>query len=135
MTTSLTLAQFRTQFGTTPERQRLLDELDSFLAQLQFNFKMYRVLAYGSFLSQKPVPGDIDVMVSVSSALSDPGFNKFKKLQELATEEVDVFTLNLKNSFGIADPVPDADSMVSAFNSRKAHLAKGIQCQDAIELL
>jgi hypothetical protein len=134
MTTSLTFAQFRNQFGATPERERLLDEFDKFLGQLRINFANYRVLVYGSFLSQKLVPGDLDVMVSVSSTLTDPGFNRFIKLQELATEEVDVFTLNLKSNFDLAEPVPNAESMVLAFNTREAHVAKGIQCKEAIEI-
>jgi hypothetical protein len=48
---------------------------------------------------------------------------------------VDVFTLNLNYSFGLAEPIPDADSMVSAFNTREAHVASCIQCKNAIELV
>jgi len=135
MTTAMTLAQFRIRYGTTPARQLLLDELESFVAQLKANFSRFRVLAYGSFLSQKHVLDDIDVLVCVSSAPSDRGFNRFKKLQELASERVDVFTLSLKSSFGSPEPVPDADAMISAFNTQEAHIAKNIQCKHAIELV
>ena len=89
MTSSLTIAQFRSQFGTTPDRLRLLSEFEGFLTQLRSNFTQYRVLVYGSFISQKQVPRDIDVIVSVSSSPTDPGFNKFSKLQALATQCVD----------------------------------------------
>jgi predicted nucleotidyltransferase len=135
MTSSLTIAQFRSQFGTTPDRLRLLSEFEGFLTQLRSNFTQYRVLVYGSFISQKQVPRDIDVIVSVSSSPTDPGFNKFSKLQALATQCVDVFTLNLKSSFDAVDPVPDAESMIVAYNTREAHTAKGIHCKAAIEIV
>lgn len=133
MITSLTLDQFKVQYGATQKRKLLLAELEQFLANLTENFSSYRVLVYGSFISLKPEPGDIDVMVSVICSPKDAGFARFKNLQELATSNVDVFTLNLKSSFGATEPVPDAEAMVIAFNAREAHVTTGIHCSDAIE--
>ena len=134
MIISLTFAEFQKQFGHNSERQKMLLELEEFLNKLRSNFSNYRILVYGSFLSQESEPGDIDVMVSVNSVCTDPGFNKFSELQSLATGRVHVFTLNLKDSFEDAT-VPNAQSMLSEFDSRPAHIAKGIRCTEVIELI
>ncbi len=135
MTTAATLTEFKTRFGTNKTRCGLLKDLEVFLQALEQNFQSFRVLAYGSFISNKPEPGDIDVMVHAFATPKDRGFNKFKKLQELASENVDVFTLNLQMSFGSPESLPDAELMVEKFNALEAHIAKGINCVDAIELV
>lgn len=135
MTTAATLTEFKTRFGTNETRCGLLKELEVFLQALAQNFQNFRVLVYGSFISKKPEPGDIDVMVHTFATPKDLGFSKFKKLQELASENVDVFTLDLHMSFGSPETPLDAELMVEKFNAREAHIAKGIRCINAIELV
>lgn len=135
MESAISLEDFSLKFGTSDKRKALIAELEVFLANLDQNFSNYRVIAYGSFISQKPEPGDIDVMVHVHSTSKDIGFNKFRKLQELATSGVDVFTLSLKASFGPPESVPDAKKMLEAFNALETHIAKGIHCNHVIELM
>jgi predicted nucleotidyltransferase len=132
---NLTYCQFRGRFETSPERSVLLVELNQFLKHLQSNYSNYRILVYGSFISEKTAPGDVDVMVYVCSTPTDPGFAKISELRKLTNEAVDVFALKLSSSFMPAEPIPDAAAMVQEFNAREAHIAKGIFCGDAIELL
>jgi predicted nucleotidyltransferase len=135
MISAVSIPEFKTRFGTSERRLALLASLDNFLHALSENFSSFRVVAYGSFTSDKTEPSDIDVMVCVCSSPTDQGFNKYKRLQELADASVDVFTLRLGNSFCPAEAPPDAAAMVQQFNDFKAHVTKGIRCERAIELL
>lgn len=135
MTATMTLSQFRAKFGTNETRVLLLDDLEIFMASLQSNFRNSRVLVFGSFLSDKDYPGDIDVMAYVLASPTDSGFNKFLQLQPLAPASIDVFTLQLSMSFGPPQPLPTAEAMISAFNSLEAHVASATSCTSAIELV
>lgn len=135
MISTATLPDFKSRFGANQARLVLLAALDDFLLTLQANFKSFRILAYGSFISDKEYPSDIDVMVHVCGTSIDPGFNKFKTVGELAVLGIDVFTLSLSMSFDKPQPPPDAESMLEHFNGLESHLENGTKCDHAIELL
>lgn len=135
MTALMTIPELRAKFGTNDTRLSLLDELDAFVASLRSNFSVFRLLVFGSFITSKELPSDIDVMAYVLATPEDPGFNKFLQLKTLAPASIDVFTLHLSMSFGSPRPLPAAESMIAAFNSLEAHVASGTACQFAVELV
>jgi predicted nucleotidyltransferase len=135
MITTMTPSDFRALYGINASRLALLGALDAFLHALQEEFRSSRVLAYGSFITEKDQPGDIDVMVVVCSTPTDPGFAKRRQLQELASAEIDVFTLRLSMGSGPKTDPPPAADMVEMFNGLERHVTKGIRCSHAIELV
>lgn len=135
MITFATLPEFKACFGTNEKRRTLLASLDAFLDALQANFRSFRVLAYGSFITEKEEPGDIDVMVYVCSTPVDSGFNKVGRLQQLANKDMDVFSLKVCMSFDQPTEPHDAAAMVEGFNGLDAHVIKKIRCDRAIELV
>ena len=57
-------AEVRRKYGTNEKRRRLLGNLDEFLTQLRDSgIKVHEVAIYGSFISDRPEPGDIDVAI------------------------------------------------------------------------
>jgi hypothetical protein len=136
MTATMTFADFKKQFGWNTHRQNLLADLAPFVAQLQANFATFRVVAYGSFISDKSEPGDIDLMVHVVSTPADPGFISIGRVRTLASASLDVFTLRLSKSLDSPPTaLPAADEMIADFNARESHIEKGIRCDAGIELI
>ena len=136
MTATMTFADFEKRFGWNTHRQNLLADLGPFVAQLQANFATFRVVAYGSFISDKGEPGDIDLMVHVVSTRADPGFNSITRARTLAAPTLDVFTLRISQAFESPPAtLPSADEMIADFNARESHIESGIHCDGGIELI
>lgn len=134
MTRTVSPPEFKAQFGTNNVRQLFLAELETFLLSLQSNFNSFRLLIYGSFITDKEDRSDIDVMAHVCASPADRAFGKLTRLRNLAPSHVDVFTLESSNSIDLQQLPPTASSMNASFNDLEAHLAKGIECGYALEL-
>lgn len=130
----MSLAELSAEYGTNETRANLLSELETFLHALEQNFSVYRLLVYGSFLTAKEDPSDIDVMTHVCGSPSDAGFSKITFLRHLAPPHIDVFTLSLSKSYGEVRLPPSAHSMVESFNNLDRHLHNGTTCHSAVEL-
>lgn len=68
----LSLEEIRTEFGqTTLRRQWLMQQFEKIVQIAQRTGKLKRLFLWGSFVSSKPVPNDIDVLLVFSSDFSD----------------------------------------------------------------
>ncbi|WP_106351228.1 DUF6932 family protein [Paraburkholderia fungorum] len=130
----MTFADFEKQFGWNTHRQNLLADFGPFVAQLRANFSSFKIVAYGSFISGKSAPGDIDLMVHVVSTPADPGFTPIIRIRTLAPATLDVFTLSLFKTLDSPPALPSADEMIADFNARESHIEKSIHCDTGIEL-
>jgi Family of unknown function (DUF6932) len=130
----MTLDEFKKRYGKNPHREKLLLSLEDFSASLRARFSCYRTLAYGSFITEKNEPNDIDIIICIASSPKDSGFNLRRKAQEFADDNLDIFTLSLKTSFDEEIKVPTAVEMQMKFNSLPNHVEKGINCDSFIEL-
>lgn len=131
---TLTVEEFTQQFGGNAHRQGLLAHLNPFLIALRAQFRSFRIVAFGSFITEKQDPTDIDLMVHVVTAPADSGYNKITRLRTLANPALDVFTLKIAMSQTTA-PLPSAEEMVEAFNDRESHREKGISCVAGVGLI
>jgi len=65
------LDDLRLRFGTsTPRRQFLFRQLDIIIDQLRATRKLKRVFLFGSFVSGKASPNDVDLLVVMNSGFS-----------------------------------------------------------------
>jgi predicted nucleotidyltransferase len=130
-----TIDEFEASNVNNQAREALMLDFRVFMEELKLYFGIYRVLVYGSFISCKAHPSDIDVMVYVCATPSDLGFNKFRNLQQIAKPSLDVFTLKMRNSFEGCEEAPTAAELFEQFNSMPAHIEKGIACLAAVEIV
>ncbi len=134
MIKAMSLTELSAEYGTNETRVNLLSELKAFRDILDENFSVYRLLVYGSFLTAKDNPSDIDVMAHICASPSDAGFSRITFLRHVAPPHIDVFTLNLSKSFDVRRSPPTAQSMVESFNNLDSHLDNGTACHLAVEL-
>ncbi|MTJ94016.1 MAG: hypothetical protein F8N36_14335 [Desulfovibrio sp.] len=57
------ITEFRRRYGTTERRRYLLAALDREIANLLSFGTRIQIFVFGSFLTKKPEPGDIDLLV------------------------------------------------------------------------
>ncbi|MDP3517131.1 MAG: hypothetical protein Q8S94_08185, partial [Pseudohongiella sp.] len=130
----MTLDDFKEKFGTSDHRKNLLSSLDNFSVSMREKYSCYRALAFGSFITEKETPSDIDIMIYVISTPRDKGFNKHIKAQELADNNLDIFTISMVSSFANDTTLPSAAEMKNQFNSLPSHIEKEIKCNSYIEI-
>lgn len=68
----LSLEEIRAEFGqTTLRRQWLMQQLEKIIKIAQRTRKLKQLFVWGSFVSSKPNPNDIDILLVFSSDFSD----------------------------------------------------------------
>ena len=80
-----TLSEIVARFGSaTPRRQTLADRLQTLITLARATGRLRRVFVWGSFVTDKSFPGDLDVFL-----LMEAGFDKI--FSSLPSEQRDIF--------------------------------------------
>lgn len=128
----LNLADFVVRYNGSERRQALLIELKKEIAHLCGFASSFRVLVFGSFLTEKPVPGDIDLLIA--------GIGKTFALrypQVTSKDDLDLMTWFSVPLHGSSLRVPSAEELVHRFNNEQSNAEKGIaiSIEDVCELM
>ena len=59
----MNLSEFKTTYVTNEHRVALFAELQKFIKDVEEYFHPYTIAVYGSFITEKPDPSDIDVLL------------------------------------------------------------------------
>ena len=127
------IEEFRAQFGTSSRRGSLVDSLENYIDCLNSSFSAIRVLVFGSFISDRSEPRDVDIIVHAVALPHDACFNSLGKLSDFAPEGIDVRG-TLTSTFDKAPKLAEADTMVSDFNADKKNKESGIVCDSWVEI-
>lgn len=130
----ITFLEASNKYGSTQRRKDLLRDLEQLLDLVCSQFSKKRVLLFGSFITDKPEPSDLDVMLAIETVPGDSGFNKYRCKSDLPKGGLDIFALQFTTSF---EPrgIGTAEEMVEEFNSLPAHQQKNIRCRGYVEIL
>lgn len=94
---SAALEEFRERFGrSSPRREWLIGRFDALLAQAHATGCLRRVFVWGSFVTEKATPGDLDVLLIMSqefstSTLTRESRDAFDATRAKLVFEADVF--------------------------------------------
>lgn len=116
---AIAVADFRSQFGSTARRLHLINEFDRELTHLCRQTIGLQIFAFGSFLSDKPEPGDLDLLVFGKPLL---GIHVFLPYQQITA----VADLHLKAWFSTSFTPRTCAQIVDTFNAYPANAANGI---------
>ncbi|WP_430227679.1 DUF6932 family protein [Paraburkholderia tropica] len=130
--------EFKQYFGYNEHRLSLLAELESFLQTVGAQFSSFRVLAFGSFITDKEKPGDFDLLMHITCTMNDQGFRDATTLGRFV-KSLNLAKLNVHGNLSKSFP-PDeialksAQQIVDDFNDAPKNRAGKISCTHAIEL-
>jgi len=128
MVARMTLEELSGRFAVNEQRRRLFDLLVDELASIQTQCRSLRVLVFGSYISDKDSPHDIDILISLIPneecvyALWTGG------LRREHPDEVDVHYYKTQRY------IKDAEGLLEHFNSNPKNELQGIAIRDAVEI-
>lgn len=123
----VTIHNLRERYAWNDTRSDLLACLERDLEKVAHALVSYRVVIYGSFVSNKDEPRDIDVLLTGNFK---PG--EFPPISFVSGSHVHWKTYL---SEGHSPSLPSAEQMVVSFNSEPANRAKGIEVKEWVELV
>lgn len=125
----MTLDEFEKTYAVNETRRRLLRLLGEELVVIGRQCKKFSIIIFGSYITEKPEPGDIDVLISLVPR-QDCIYRIMKQgLEREHGKDVDVqfqrgeyYTKN-------------AEQLVAYFNNNPLNFNRGIRMLEAVELL
>ena len=132
----MTLETLRQEYGTTTERNSLLDSLEDEILYYKENTTILLLVVFGSFINdrEKNVPGDIDILVG--GLLTPEGVNQLNDKFKLPTKNHE--HIDMHGSFGMGEKlnqsVNTAEKIIQKFNSNKKNIEKDISVGEHIVL-
>ena len=131
----MTVSEFRDRYAMNECRRTLVLALEEFVDVLQHSFSAHRILVFGSFITIKPEPGDIDLL---GHAIAVPGGDYFNvprlKLSSIAPTGIDVRG-GAGSSFDEIPAPLDAIALVEQFNENEKNKGSDIVCETWIEII
>lgn len=125
----MTLGEFEKAFARNGRRRYLLGEMIDELEVIARQCEKFSVIVFGSYISGKALPGDIDVLVSLVPrrecvySIMKCGLEKeHEKDVDIQFQRAEYFTKS-------------AERLVDYFNENPYNFRKGIRITDAVELL
>jgi predicted nucleotidyltransferase len=128
MITAYTLDEFREAFASGDRRKYLYGLFLEELALIQSQCAVVRVLVFGSYITEKEEPHDIDLLISLI-ADSDCVYEVWARgLRRVHPDEVDVHYYKTQLY------VKDAEGLLRHFNANPKNELYGIAIRDAVEI-
>ncbi len=120
--------EFSKKFCFNSHRSRLFDYFYEELENVKRQSSKMRVLVFGSFITKKEKPSDIDVLISIVPN-RDWSYHILKKgLKRIHSDEIDV-QFSKQQMF-----LENCDKLIENFNTNKINKKKKIRINDAVEV-
>ena len=126
------IQKFKSEFVFNTHRQEMYANFEEYLEYLKSIFEFVTIIVFGSFITEKEQPNDIDILVFGNP--NKKGWNeiderlKINRGLSLDTKEF----INTKFEI-ILSPI-DADCMINQFNNQENNKQKGIEIKNYIEI-
>lgn len=129
MIKKITIDEFARKFSYNERRKYLYDLFVEEMESIQSQCSQLRVLVFGSYITSKKNPQDIDVLISLI-ACEESVYTIWKDgLQQKHPKEVDL------NYYKTQQYIKDADGLLEHFNKNPKNELQGIAIKKAIEIL
>jgi hypothetical protein len=121
----LTLMQLEETYAWNDRRRELLGKLKEELAQITRCSTGYRAVLYGSYLTKKTDPGDIDLIIAYDRRM---GAKNCGSMEFPFLHKGDI-QIKLSERQGYTTPLPSAESLVLEFNEFPTNASKDIRIE------
>ncbi len=129
MIKKITLKEFKKRYLLNNYRKRLFKHLLEELENISGKCKCYKFLIFGSYITRKKEPNDIDVLISLIPE-KDYVYSISKDgLQSEFFDEIDIHFM--KSQYFIKD----VDGLLDFFNENPLNKNKGISIKRAVEIV
>lgn len=126
--TPLTLLQFKKKYCFSRTRADLFDKLTAELDNIGEQIEKMRILVFGSFLSEKEEPSDIDIIISLVPNRDSMYMFMTDGLYRLYPEEIDI-------QYNRHELLLDsAEHLIQVFNKNPFNKKQGITIEECVEL-
>jgi len=124
----MTLEELSEKFADNEQRKRLFDLLVDELTTIKAQCRSLCVLVFGSYISGKSAPRDIDVLLSLIPSEDCVYALWTEGLRCEHPEEVDVHYYKTQRY------IKDAEGLIEHFNNNPKNELQGIAISDAVEI-
>lgn len=124
-----TLEEFCRKYCFNEHRNELFAYFKEELHNILCQSEKLRVLVFGSFISEKAKPSDIDILISIIPNRDWAYYMLKKGLRRIHKEKVDV-QFN-KHQFSLESP----ESLLETFNTNRLNKKEGIRIEEAVEVI
>lgn len=125
----MTIKEFRAKFVTNTHRAGLFKCFQVELKKLREQCKEYRMIVFGSFLTKKKKPGDIDLIISLIPDKNCVYSIMTQGLDREYCEEIDI--MYHKAEYFLMS----AEQLITYFNENPRNFNKFIALTEAVELV
>jgi predicted nucleotidyltransferase len=127
MNNKLSIQEFKNEYSFNEYRETMISSFEDYLDYLKSIFKNFKVVIFGSFITEKEDPNDIDILVfgslnnkGKSDILSQGG--KLKKYDYIHSK------------FQTTNDVIETNQMICKFNNEPTNVESGISIKNYIEI-
>jgi hypothetical protein len=128
MIRKLTIEEFAGRFSNNDRRKYLLDLLIEDLEYIKSQCSQLCVLIFGSYITSKKYPGDIDVLISLIACQESVYMVWTDGLQQKHPKLVDI------HYYKTQQYIKDASGLLKHFNKNPKNELQGISIKKAIEI-
>ena len=128
MLTRLTMEELSGRYAGNEQRKRLFDLFVDELTSIKRQCSRLRVLVFGSYITAKSIPRDIDVLISLIPSEDCVYALWTEGLRREHPEEVDVHYYKTQLY------MKDAEGLLEHFNNNPMNELQGITIHDAVEI-
>lgn len=122
----ITLLQLEEKHAWNARRRELLKKLKEELDQFARCSTGYRAVVYGSYLTEKPEPGDMDLIIAYDRRMGAKNCRSGFGFPFLHKGDIQIKT---EERMGCTTPLPSAADLVKGFNDFPTNAAKGIRIE------
>lgn len=125
----MTLEGVSERFATNESRQILLASLTQVIELCAKYFTHYRLVLFGSFIAEKELPGDLDILLW--GRLAQPG----SRPEAMAALKA-VYAVQIKSRISMSDEVepPTYEALVEEFNKCEKNLQNAVRIDEYVAL-
>ncbi len=129
MLARLTLEEFSGRYASNEQRKRLFELFVEELKSIRSQCSSLRILVFGSYITNKSVPRDIDVLISLIPSEDCMYALWTGGLRREHPDKVDVHYYKTQLY------MKDADGLLEHFNANPKNELQGIAIHDAVEII
>jgi len=126
----ISISELEKEYVFNDSRNKLYHYLLMEIEYMKQFTEVLRLGIYGSFITDKPVPNDIDIIVGGS--LNEAGRELIIKDRRISNKNRDFVH---RKSYFPADGENCLDTVIDEFNNKGENLEKGIEIKNYIELI
>lgn len=120
----MTLPQLEERYAWNARRRALLWDLEEEFSQIARCSTGYRVVIFGSYLTNEPEPGDIDLIIAYDRK---PGEGDCGSENDVPFLHKAAIQIKCQVRIGCTTPLPSAHDLVADFNAFPANASSGIR--------